>query len=1178
MTRLRSVHPVFFAGMMVFAALGALFPATARAQAWTLDPAVAPVLVDDAPALTGTNFQALPGGDWLAFGSFTHVNGAPATHLARLRSDGSVDATFASDLSDHDYVTGAAPLADGRVLLVVRSTPYQVVPMNLDSSSGAAADQLPRVIRLRADGRKDSTFSPLVCDGGPPVLTPLPDGRVLAHGSFRAIGGAMRNGLARLNADGAVDATFAPSLTSTPLNVAATAVTANGSVVVSAVAYARNGPASYFFVRLLNNGEIDPTFSPDRIGTTYQFVAVQADGRVLAGNGDLTRYSSTGAIDRSYAVQIPQLKSITRIASLLDGRLAVQAFVGPQNALGAPAAFTVNADGQVERDLRQVPGGDEGHTLLATSTDGRLLLSQGPIVIGARYTPIRALPALAETANFAPIVAGPTIANPSLAVTAPDVSRVMPLAVTFAQRDVGSISRIEIDALGRALIAGTFTHVDSRPRPGLARFLASGALDPAFNPVSGTLLFAPPDGRPILARTTLGPLAADGFHHYENQIVRLQADGAIDPAFAFSEPSGSAQTRWLATASDGRLLIAMFDPDDAREENLKLIWLGPDGRRVATLPTAFTGFYRVYPVVMTATNAAVPPYYSFQRLNPIDAVQLVAGNKLLVAGGFSRVDGTARADLVRLNADGSLDTSYAFVAAPPSTTSSVPLTAENVAVAPAVAVFPGNQRAVPLADGRALYFHSVGTNERFEISVLRLRADGTTDTAFHPDSDFPASVQELADGSFFSNGTHYTSEGVRDRNFSPELTRSTWSGYATTAATDANGRLWIGGSFDHVNGQPRNSVARFVGSEIIGITSGPRSQTIVAGRDVLFDVVLGTNRRATFQWTHDGVPVPGATASALRLERVTAADAGVYRVLVTIGEKTFTSDAATLTVQANTSRLVNFSARSRVEPGGAPQIAGVVCAGAESRRVLLRAVGRGLPGNIGTAILPFPVLTLYDQGRAVAEDRGGATAPAITTLAQEVGAFPLNTFPFSRGAVYGSALSPALGSGAFTVKTSSGDNGAGVSLFELYDTGPLTAPPLVRNLAIRGRTAPGGEVLTAGFVIAGDSPLQVLVRGIGATLGQFGVDGAIADPRLALFSSSANMPFATNEGWAADPRIASAARRSGAFALAEDSRDAALLVTLEPGAYTAQLSSRSGASGAAMIEVYVVSEAASGNE
>lgn len=559
---------------------------------------------------------------------------------------------------------------------------------------------------------------------------------------------------------------------------------------------------------------------------------------------------------------------------------------------------------------------------------------------------------------------------------------------------------------------------------------------------------------------------------------------------------------------------------------------------------------------MDATSTALPVDVVISipigggRPNVLDAAQLLTGGRLLVAGAFSRAMGETRPRLVRLLEDGKLDGAYA----PDLTTLQYPNT------------------TLPLPDGRALVFGSSITRGRWQAALLRLRADGAVDPTFQPPSDTLASgALRLTDGSFFSDGRRFSSEGWPDLNLAPELRQGSNPGYATSALLASDGRIWIGGGFDRVNAQPRTSLARFVPAEIIGITASPRNQSIVAGRDAYLQVAIGTAQPAVYRWTRDGTTVAGATTALLRLPAVRSDQAGNYRAVVTIGAQTFTSEAAALTVVPNRSRLVNFSARSRVESGGPPQIAGVVCAGITPRTVLLRAVGRGLPASVGpSSTLPLPVLTLYAGSNAIGEDRGGLLNTSTVALARSVGAFPVNA-PVP-GVTYGSALVPTLGPGAYTAMTMSGDSGAGVSLFEFYDTGGDTAPALVRNFSIRGQTAPGAAVLTAGFVITGNGPMRLLVRGLGPALGAFGVGGTIADPRLTVYATGWSSPLISNDGGTSDATIAALARTAGAFPISAGGRDAATVLVLEPGSYTAQLSSATGASGTAMIEIYAIED------
>lgn len=116
-----------------------------------------------------------------------------------------------------------------------------------------------------------------------------------------------------------------------------------------------------------------------------------------------------------------------------------------------------------------------------------------------------------------------------------------------------------------------------------------------------------------------------------------------------------------------------------------------------------------------------------------------------------------------------------------------------------------------------------------------------------------------------------------------------------------------------------------------------------------------------------------------------------------------------------------------------------------------------------------------------------------------------------------------------------------------------------------------GAGVTVGFVIGGATERTVLIRAIGPTMETlFGIEGAISDPRLALYSSQTQQ--AANDNGGGDPPFARISARSGAFPLPENSQDAALLVTLQPGAYTLNVAATDGLSGIALIESYEVPE------
>ncbi len=129
--------------------------------------------------------------------------------------------------------------------------------------------------------------------------------------------------------------------------------------------------------------------------------------------------------------------------------------------------------------------------------------------------------------------------------------------------------------------------------------------------------------------------------------------------------------------------------------------------------------------------------------------------------------------------------------------------------------------------------------------------------------------------------------------------------------------------------------------------------------------------------------------------------------------------------------------------------------------------------------------------------------------------------------------------------------------------------PLV-NVSTRTTLAANGSAIT-GFVVGGSGPRRVLIRAVGPGLTQFGVTGALTNPQIMLWRGATmigqNDDFSA--GGTVDTTLPAQFTRVGAFALTNGSRDAAMIATLEPGAYTAQI--RGGTAtetGEVLLEVY----------
>jgi Tol biopolymer transport system component len=146
--------------------------------------------------------------------------------------------------------------------------------------------------------------------------------------------------------------------------------------------------------------------------------------------------------------------------------------------------------------------------------------------------------------------------------------------------------------------------------------------------------------------------------------------------------------------------------------------------------------------------------------------------------------------------------------------------------------------------------------------------------------------------------------------------------------------------------------------------------------------------------------------------------------------------------------------------------------------------------------------------------------------------------------------------------------GPGGTVLAALATGGAFSDGSLRNLSTRGQVGTGDNILIAGFVVGGTTPKQVLVRAIGPTLSSFGITGALTDSQVDIYQGTTRI--ASNDNWAGDSAIATAANAVGAFPLAASSLDAVVLARLAPGAYTAQVSGTGGKTGVALVELYDV--------
>ena len=252
-----------------------------------------------APNSTVSALRLQPDGKILVGGGFTVLGGNNRARIARLNADGSLDAGFIAS-ADGVTVDHIALQPDGKVLLAGLFTQINGLPR-------------AALARLNADGSLDTTFDVPIVNSSSTPNTPAvlavalqPDGKILIAGNFITVAGRPRNNVARLNADGSLDALFAPDANFT---VSAVAVQPDGRIVMGGAFTAVGGAARNRLARLNADGTVDFGFSSSA-DASVQRLALQADGRILVGGtfssltgglrSRLARVGPDGALDLTF--------------------------------------------------------------------------------------------------------------------------------------------------------------------------------------------------------------------------------------------------------------------------------------------------------------------------------------------------------------------------------------------------------------------------------------------------------------------------------------------------------------------------------------------------------------------------------------------------------------------------------------------------------------------------------------------------------------------------------------------------------------------------------------------------------------------------------------------------------------------------------------------------------------
>ncbi len=235
-------------------------------------------------------------------------------------------------------------------------------------------------------------------------------------------------------------------------------------------------------------------------------------------------------------------------------------------------------------------------------------------------------------------------------------------------------------------------------------------------------------------------------------------------------------------------------------------------------------------------------------------------------------------------------------------------------------------------------------------------------------------------------------------------------------------------------------------------------------------------------------------------------------------------------------------------------IGGFIITGTQPKQVIARAIGPSLPVPMALA---DPILELHDAS--------GATIAMNDNWQESADEQAIIDAEFAPSAESESAILMTLDPGVYTTIVRGVGATTGAALVEVYDLDRSVDSQLA-NISTRGLVQTGDDVLIGGLIIQGEADTTVLVRAIGPTLADAGVDGALADPLLELHDKNGVL-ITTNEDWKDSQQT-----EIEATGLApENDSEAAILATLSPDNYTAIVKGSGGTTGVALVEVYNIS-------
>ena len=697
-----------------------------------------------------------PDGKILVGGSFNVAGAAMASGIARFNADGTIDATFNADFNDAPNITRtiyAIELqSDGKIIIGGNV----FVPNTAESQAFVA--------RLNPNGTRDSTFNFFSNNQPGGIIYDLrvyPDNRVLIGGSFTITTGIgiSRSNVARLNANGSLDASFSSF---TFPSVRAVALQADGRVLVGGGFGTTTSPG--YLYRLVESGAGDSTFSPITVNQgIIHSISPQPNGKIYVGgnftgiNGfagaGIARINADGTLDVSFNTNSAGAnQAVYDVEVGTDGKILIGGAFSAYNGATQRKIARLNPDGSRDASF---------NTSVFFDTDtvyDVLPLADGKIIAVGYFQ-------LQNTNKILRFNTDGTFDS------------------TFADLRVGrngAVYDILPQAGGKIIIGGNFAAVNGVPRNLIARLNADGSLDTGFIAnVQGNQGDARNAVNAIVQQAD-GKILIGGFFftvggQQRFSFARLFPDGV--PDFAFNSNVGNtliSDVKSIAIQQDGKILVGSFG----------LSRFNADGTRDASFAPTFT----------------IPTFGGF-----IYRTVVQPDGKILVAGDFTAVNGTIRGRIARLNLDGTLDTSFNPPGGANNSVYDFALQPDGRIVIGGLfsAVNGANQAYLARLNGNGTLDTSFAPLPDYVVRALALQPDG-----------------KIVIGGYFANVAGQPRTRLARVNSNGSLDTTFNSGAGADEAVfrivlQPDGKISAGGIFTHVNNLSRVGIVRLLNQTVI---------------------------------------------------------------------------------------------------------------------------------------------------------------------------------------------------------------------------------------------------------------------------------------------------------------------------------------------------------------------------